>query len=145
MDCSPPGSSVRGIFQARGLEWVAISFSRAFHQRHLGKQSESSPEAGVCLAGVPTLLQALRCPSDSGLGQWPPPHPRTSAAQAPQLQCALSPARPAPFFSRSRPADSSKLRSAASHREHAGRVVNREKIIHWSHLERAAGFIWLRK
>ena len=27
MDCSPPGSSVRGIFQARVLEWVAISFS----------------------------------------------------------------------------------------------------------------------
>ena len=28
MDCSPPGSSVHGIFQARVLEWVAISFSR---------------------------------------------------------------------------------------------------------------------
>ena len=28
MDCSPPGSSVYGIFQARILEWVAISFSR---------------------------------------------------------------------------------------------------------------------
>ena len=28
MDCSPPGSSVRGIFQARILEWVAIPFSR---------------------------------------------------------------------------------------------------------------------
>ena len=28
MDCSLPGSSVRGIFQARLLEWVAISFSR---------------------------------------------------------------------------------------------------------------------
>ena len=27
MDCSPPGSSVHGIFQARILEWVAISFS----------------------------------------------------------------------------------------------------------------------
>ena len=27
-DCSPPGSSVRGNFQARILEWVAISFSR---------------------------------------------------------------------------------------------------------------------
>ena len=24
-DCSPPGSSIRGIFQARVLEWVAIS------------------------------------------------------------------------------------------------------------------------
>ena len=28
MDCSPPGSSVHGIFQARILEWVDISFSR---------------------------------------------------------------------------------------------------------------------
>ena len=27
-DCSPPGSSVSGILQARILEWVAISFSR---------------------------------------------------------------------------------------------------------------------
>ena len=26
MDCSPPGSSVHGIFQARILEWVAIAF-----------------------------------------------------------------------------------------------------------------------
>ena len=29
MDCSPPGSSVHGILQARILEWAAISFSRA--------------------------------------------------------------------------------------------------------------------
>ena len=28
MNCSPPGFSVRGISQARVLEWVAISFSR---------------------------------------------------------------------------------------------------------------------
>ena len=28
MHCSPPGSSVHGIFQVRILEWVAISFSR---------------------------------------------------------------------------------------------------------------------
>ena len=28
MDCSPPGSSVHGILQARILEWVAISSSR---------------------------------------------------------------------------------------------------------------------
>ena len=32
MDCSPPGSSVHGIFQARVLEWVAISFSRGSSQ-----------------------------------------------------------------------------------------------------------------
>ena len=28
MDCSPLGSFVHGVFQARVLEWVAISFSR---------------------------------------------------------------------------------------------------------------------
>ena len=30
MDCSPPGSSVHGILQARILEWVAIPFSGIF-------------------------------------------------------------------------------------------------------------------
>ena len=28
VDCSPPGSFVRGILQARILEWVAIPFSK---------------------------------------------------------------------------------------------------------------------
>ena len=28
MDCSPPGSFVHGIFQARVLEWGATAFSR---------------------------------------------------------------------------------------------------------------------
>ena len=28
MDCSPPGSSVHGIFQARVLEWVAIALTQ---------------------------------------------------------------------------------------------------------------------
>ena len=32
MDCSLPGSSVHGIFQARVLEWVTISFSRRSSQ-----------------------------------------------------------------------------------------------------------------
>ena len=30
MDCSPLGSSIHGILQARTLEWVAISFSNAW-------------------------------------------------------------------------------------------------------------------
>ena len=30
MDCSPPGSSIHGIFQARVLEWGAIAFSDLF-------------------------------------------------------------------------------------------------------------------
>ena len=32
MDCSPPGSSLHGILQARLLEWVAIPFSRGSSQ-----------------------------------------------------------------------------------------------------------------
>ena len=31
MDCSPPGSSIHKILQARILEWVAISFPRGFN------------------------------------------------------------------------------------------------------------------
>ena len=30
VDCSPPGSPIPGILQARTLEWVAISFSNAW-------------------------------------------------------------------------------------------------------------------
>ena len=30
VDCSPPGPSVHGIFQARILEWGAIAFSREY-------------------------------------------------------------------------------------------------------------------
>ena len=37
MDCSPPGSSVHGISQARMLEWVAISLS--FPSSSAGKES----------------------------------------------------------------------------------------------------------
>ena len=32
MDCSPPGSSVHGILQARILEWIAMSSSRGSSQ-----------------------------------------------------------------------------------------------------------------
>ena len=32
MDCSPPGSSVHGILQARILEWVAMSSSQRIFQ-----------------------------------------------------------------------------------------------------------------
>ena len=40
MDCSPPGSSVHGIFQARVLEWDAIAFSIQLHEK-LPKNSPS--------------------------------------------------------------------------------------------------------
>ena len=40
MDCNLPGSSVQGIFQARALEWVAISFSIMF-RRNWSKHQDS--------------------------------------------------------------------------------------------------------
>ena len=40
MDCSPPGSSVHGIFQARVLEWGAIAFS----PKHLEQQANLALE-----------------------------------------------------------------------------------------------------
>ena len=47
-DCSPSGSSVHGILQARKLEWVAISFSRGSSQQGIkpwspALQAESLP------------------------------------------------------------------------------------------------------
>ena len=39
VDCSPPGSSVHGIFQARELEWGAIAFSK---HRNRGLYKEAS-------------------------------------------------------------------------------------------------------
>ena len=38
MDCSPPGSLVHGIFQARVLEWVAIAFSGLRPKTHSKEQ-----------------------------------------------------------------------------------------------------------
>ena len=52
MDCSPPGSSVRGISQARILEWVAISFSRD----------------GVSVAQKKVKHKVTMCPSSFTLG-----------------------------------------------------------------------------
>src|SRR5574337_1109095 len=50
MDCSPPGSSIHGIFQARVLEWGAIAFSEKVNEeesrRHLldNKEEKSLPK-----------------------------------------------------------------------------------------------------
>ena len=43
VDCSPPGSSVHGISQARILEWVAISFSRQSSDPGIKPMSPVSP------------------------------------------------------------------------------------------------------
>ena len=43
MDCSPPGSSARGILQARTLKWVAISSSRTSSDSGIQPMSLMSP------------------------------------------------------------------------------------------------------
>ena len=42
-DCSPPGSSVHGIFYAGILEWLAISYSRVFPDPGIECTSVVSP------------------------------------------------------------------------------------------------------
>ena len=58
MDCSLPGFSVHGIFQARVLEWVAISFSR-------GSSWPRNRTQVSCIAGRRFTLWATR-KADSG-------------------------------------------------------------------------------
>ena len=53
VDCSPPGSSIHGILQARILEWVAISFSR-------GSSWPRDQTQVSCIAGKRFNLWATR-------------------------------------------------------------------------------------
>ena len=46
MDCSPPGSSVRGIFQAGVLEWGAIAFSDPLPNTY---QNSTLQKGSTCL------------------------------------------------------------------------------------------------
>ena len=55
MDCSLPGSSIHGIFQARVLEWGAIAFSA---------QEPTRPQKGV--------LSNCEGPSQPVEDTWPP-------------------------------------------------------------------------
>ena len=61
--CSPPGSSVHGIPQARILEWVAIAFSR-------GSSQPRDPTCTSCISYIARQillsLSHLGCPR----GQW---------------------------------------------------------------------------
>ena len=49
MDCSPPGSSVHGIFQARILEWASDSYSRG----------SSRPGDPTCISVSPALADGF--------------------------------------------------------------------------------------
>ena len=50
MDCSPPGSSIHGIFQATVLEWGAIAFSEL-----------NVAAAAKSLQSCPTLCNPMDC------------------------------------------------------------------------------------
>ena len=57
LDCSPPGSPVPGILQARTLEWVAISFSNAWKWKVKGKSV-----AQLCLTLATPWTAAYQAP-----------------------------------------------------------------------------------
>ena len=71
MDCSPPGSSIHGIFQARVLEWGAIAFSEkniyfcfidyanAFDCVDHNKIWKSLQEMGILADHLTCLLRSL--------------------------------------------------------------------------------------
>ena len=61
MDCSPPGSSVHGILQARILEWGAISFSRDLPDTGI------EPRSPALQAVATTKLRTRGC-QDCGIG-----------------------------------------------------------------------------
>ena len=54
MDCSLPGSSVHGLFQARVLEWGAIAFSQSPIRAPL-----NSAAAAKSLQSCPTLCDPI--------------------------------------------------------------------------------------
>ena len=61
MDCSLPGSSAHGIFQARVLEWVAIAFSNQESAGVTKKMSEQvsqmrNPDALATHSGIKKWL-----------------------------------------------------------------------------------------
>ena len=47
MDCSPPGSSIHGVFQARVLEWGAIAFSIKNYKASKRKIISLLPRLGI--------------------------------------------------------------------------------------------------
>ena len=59
LDCSPPGSSVHGIFQARVLEWGAISFSRRSSQPR--GWTQVSRIVGRCFRIYSRILTEMFC------------------------------------------------------------------------------------
>ena len=96
MDCSPPGSSVHGISQARILEWVTMSSSRDLP--HPGIKPGST-----CIAGMSpksdTFLVPKAAPAKEALTgyPWPPSlvfFPSLTPAIGPEVAPDWVPANP---------------------------------------------------
>ena len=72
-DCSPPGSSVHGILQARTLEWVATPSSRGICPiQELNRGLLHCRQILYCLShqGSPRILEWIACPFP---GEFPDP------------------------------------------------------------------------
>ena len=63
MDCSPPGSSVHGILQARILEWVAMPSSRHLPNPGIEPTSLASPE-------LTSRFSTTEPPGKPSFGKW---------------------------------------------------------------------------
>ena len=63
MDCSLPGSSIDGIFQARVLEWVASAFSNDQSRQHIKKQRHSLPKKVRLVKTMVFLVVIYGCES----------------------------------------------------------------------------------
>ena len=61
MDCSPPGFSVRGVLQARMVEWVAISSSRGSSDPGIEPESLASPPLTGGLFTTSTTWEPMTC------------------------------------------------------------------------------------
>ena len=68
IDCSLPGSSVHGIFQARVLEWVPISFSRG--SSNPGIEPRSPTLQSDCLPAEPPGKPKNTAVGSLSLLQW---------------------------------------------------------------------------
>ena len=72
MDCSPPGSSVHGIFQGRVLEWGAIASSESRHRSLLLIRQNVIRTEGVLSVECRTSQQQqlLELPETSSCSSW---------------------------------------------------------------------------
>ena len=70
LDCSPPGSSVHEILQARILEWVVISYFRGSSQHRDQTMSLMSPAlAGGFFTNIKVIVGAKNENFNIKLGQ----------------------------------------------------------------------------